>query len=351
MRLIHDPSMMMRQIQISQPGGPEVLTTATTPLPQPPPGHVLLRVQYAGVNRADVLQRQGQYNAPEGASHIPGLECAGKIVSLAPDVPPKWFVGQRVAALLDGGGYAEYACAPHTQLFPVPDAMNLDAAAALPEAMTTVWQNIFVCGGLPIQSDEAGVKRPPAQTVLVHGGSSGVGTIAIQMIVAAGHRAIVTAGSQEKCDACLKLGAQAAIQYRTQDFVSEIKRQTENAGIDIVMDMVGGDYLNKNLSVLKQGGKHISIACQSGRMAQVDVARIMQKQLTLTGNTLRARSPTEKAQLVAGVLQHFWPLAAQNKIRPLIARQYPLANASDAHTAMELGQHVGKILLCADLPS
>jgi NADPH2:quinone reductase len=305
------------------------LYPASRPVPVPAAGEVLIRVAAAGVNRPDILQRTGKYPPPSGVTDIPGLEVAGTV---AASNDPAWSPGQAICALLAGGGYAEYAAAPSGQCLPVPANYSMTEAAALPETAFTVWNNVFVRGAL-----KAG------ETLLVHGGASGIGTTAIQMAKAHGARVIVTAGSDEKCAACLKLGADMAVNYRTQDFQAVI-----GGGVDVVLDMVGGDYVPKNIALLNDGGRHVTIAFIGGAHAQVDMTQVMRKRLILTGSTLRPRPAAEKAELAAGLRRHFWPAIESGAIRPVIFRAFPLAAAQNAHEALEKGDHFGKIVLLSD---
>lgn len=309
---------MMKAIGIRTPGGPEVLEIHDISTPIPGPDEVLIRVHAAGVNRPDLLQRQGKYPPPPGITATPGLEVAGEIVG----------TGEKVCALIAGGGYAEYAVAPKGQYLPIPQGLSMIEAAALPETVFTVWNNIFVRGDLK-----------PGETLLVHGGASGIGTTAIQMAKAHGARVIATAGSDEKCAACIKLGADQAVNYKTQDF-SEIL-----SDIDVVLDMVGGDYVAKNLKVLRDSGRHISIATMNGSTAEIDMRTVMQKRLILTGSTLRNRPVAEKAELARGIHETVWPWIEAGKVKPVIYKTFPLAAAAQAHEALEKGDHIGKIVL------
>lgn len=316
----------MQAIEITQFGGPEVLKLAERPVPEPAEGEVLIRVHAAGVNRPDALQRLGKYPPPEGASDIPGLEVAGEIVKSR---APEWREGDKVCALLAGGGYAEYAAAPAGQCLPVPEGLGMAEAAALPETVFTVWNNVFKHGQL-----KAG------ETLLIHGGSSGIGTTAIRMAKAAGAKVIVTAGSAAKCAACRDLGADLAINYREEDFAAAIG---ENR-VDVVLDMVGGDYVPRNLKVLKPGGRHVSIAFLGGAMSEINIPLVMQKSLLLTGSTLRPRPDSEKRALRDEILKNVWPQVEAGKIRPVIDKTFPLAEAAAAHRALE-ADHIGKIVL------
>lgn len=309
---------MMKAVRIREFGAPEVLEIKEISVPMVGADEVLIRVHAAGVNRPDLLQRIGKYPPPPGISDTPGLEVAGEIVS----------TGEKVCALVAGGGYAEYAVAPKGQCLPVPAGLSMIEAAALPETVFTVWNNVFVRGALK-----------PGETLLVHGGASGIGTTAIQMAKAHGARVIVTAGSDDKCAACLKLGADQAVNYKTQDF-SEVL-----SDIDVVLDMVGGDYVPKNLKVLRDGGRHVSIAHMNGNKAEIDIRTIMQKRLVLTGSTLRNRSVAEKTELAQGLHKTVWPWIEAGKIKPAIYKTFPLADAAKAHEALENGDHVGKIIL------
>ena len=316
----------MQVIEITKFGSPAVLKPAERPCPEPAQGEVLIRVKAAGVNRPDIVQRLGKYPPPPGITDIPGLEVAGEIVG---SKDSGWVKGQKVCALLAGGGYAEYAIAPGGQCLPVPENLDMTQAAALPEAVFTVWNNLFRLGRLQ-----------PAQTVLIHGGSSGIGTTAIQMAKAAGAVIFVTAGTDEKCEACLKLGADFAVNYKTQDFVQMIGKER----IDVVLDMVGGDYVPRNMEVLKTDGRHVSIAFLNGPKAEIDIPAIMRKRLILTGSTLRPRPVAEKQILRDEILEKVWPQIRTGLIKPVIDKIFPLSAAAKAHETLE-GDHVGKIVL------
>lgn len=318
----------MKAVEIQGFGAPDVLKIASRPVPNPVSGEVLVRVVAAGVNRPDLLQRMGKYPPPPGVSDIPGLEIAGEIVE---SHHPDWGVGDRVCALLAGGGYAEYAVVPGGQCLPVPHGLNMVQAAALPETAFTVWNNVFVRGHL-----KAG------ETLLIHGGSSGIGTTAIQMAKALGARVVITAGNDDKCAACIKLGADIAINYKTQDFVAEIAK---SGGVDVILDMVGGDYVPHNLDCLKLDGRHVSIASLNGAKAEIDIRTIMQKRIIMTGSTLRPRSVEEKSALAHGLRTNIWPLIEAGKITPLIHATFPLADAAKAHALLESGNMAGKIVL------
>ncbi|HNB29151.1 MAG TPA: NAD(P)H-quinone oxidoreductase [Alphaproteobacteria bacterium] len=323
----------MRAIEIKQPGGPEVLVPTRRPLPKPGPDEVLIKVAAAGVNRPDVLQRQGAYAPPPGASDLPGLEVAGEIVAVA-SAGGRWSRGDKVTALVAGGGYAEYCAAPAVQCLPVPGKLDLVHAAALPETFFTVWTNVFERGRL-----KAG------ESFLVHGGSSGIGTTAIQLASHFGARAFATAGSDEKCSKCKELGAVAAINYRTQDFVEEIKRATSGQGVDLILDMVGGDYINRNLECLALEGRLVQIAFLKGAKAEVNFAALMVKRQTITGSTLRPRSVAEKGAIAQALEAKVWPLLAKGQVAPLLHATFPLDQAAEAHRLMESSAHLGKIVL------
>ena len=323
----------MMGIETIAVGGPEVLVPAQVPVPLPGSGEVLIRVAAAGVNRPDVLQRMGLYPPPPGAPTTLGLEIAGEIVALGDDVGHEQ-LGQPVCALLAGGGYAEYAVAPLGQCLPVPEALSMTEAAAVPETLFTVWSNLF---------ERAYVAE--GDVVLVHGGASGIGTMAIQLGRLFGVTMIVTAGSDGKCARALEIGAAHAINYRTQDFAEEVRRVTAGRGVDAVLDMVGGDYFARNLACLADDGRHVSIAAQRGPRAEFDIFDVMRRRLTLTGSTLRARSVEFKSLLAAEIAQNVWPYVEEGRLKPVIDRVFPLAQAADAHRRMEAGDHVGKIVL------
>ncbi len=324
---------MMTAIDPEMPGGPEVLVPVTRPVPQPGPGDVLIEVAAAGVNRPDVLQRRGAYPPPPGAPSIPGLEVAGTVVALGAGVPAE-LLGQKVCALLAGGGYAEYALAPAGQCLTIPPALTMVEAAAMPETLFTVWTNLF---------ERAYVVD--GDTVLVHGGTSGIGTMAIALGKLFGLTMIVTAGSDEKCTAAKALGADHAINYKTQDFVAEVKAITGGRGVQAVLDMVGGDYVPRNLQCLADDGRHVSIAVQGGLMATIPIFEVMRRRLTLTGSTLRPRDATFKAMVADELSRIVWPHVAEGKLKPVIDKTFPLAEAAAAHARMEAGDHVGKIVL------
>lgn len=323
----------MRAIEITRPGGPEVLQLATRPVPELNPGEVLIEVAAAGINRPDVLQRTGNYNPPPGASDLPGLEVAGRITAVADDVRT-WTVGDDVCALVAGGGYAEYCAAPAPQCLPVPKGLSLLEAAAIPETFFTVWTNVFDRGRLQ-----------PGESLLVHGGSSGIGTTAIQLGRAFGARVFATAGDEGKCEACRKLGAERAINYRTEDFVAVVKEATAGKGVDVVLDMVGGDYVPRNIDCMALDGRHVSIAFLRGPKTELNLEPVMRKRLTLTGSTLRPRSVAEKGAIAASLREKVWPLLEQRSVRPVIYRTFPLEEAAAGHALMETSTHTGKIML------
>lgn len=324
---------MMRAIVIAAPGGPEQLREDRCPIPQPGAGEVLIRVAAAGVNRPDVLQRMGLYPPPPGASPLPGLEVAGEVVATGEGVARE-MLGQKMCALIAGGGYAEYAVAPAAACLPVPPALSMAEAAAMPETLFTVWTNLFE-RAFAVDGDR----------VLIHGGTSGIGTMAIALCRLFGISAIVTCGSQAKCDAALELGAAHAIDYSRQDFVAEVLRITDGEGVAAVLDMVGGDYVPRNLQCLAEEGRHVSIAFQRGPTAQINIMDIMRRRLTLTGSTLRARSTGFKGLVADELARTVWPHVAEGRLRPEIDTVFPLANAAEAHRRMESGAHIGKIVL------
>lgn len=323
----------MQAIDPGAPGGPEVLQLVERPVPVPAAGEVLIRIAAAGVNRPDVLQRKGGYAPPPGASSIPGLEIAGTIVAVGEGVDDVQ-IGQPVCALLAGGGYAQYAAAPAGQCLPVPDGLDMVAAAALPETLFTVWTNLFE-RAFATEGD----------SVLLHGGTSGIGTMAIALCNIFGLTIIVTAGSDAKCAKALELGADHAINYRTEDFVERVKAITDGKGVTAVIDMVGGDYVPRNLQCLADDGRHVSIAVQGGAQATIPLFEIMRRRLTLTGSTLRARDTAFKTLVADEISRTVWPHVESGRLRPVIDRVFPLADAAAAHTRMEEGDHVGKIVL------
>ena len=325
----------MTAIEIREPGPPQVLRAVRRPLPQPKAGEVLIRVAAAGVNRPDVLQRKGLYPAPPGASDIPGLEVAGVVVAVGEGVTDP-APGARVCALLAGGGYAEYTTAPAVQCLPAPSQLALEEAAALPETFFTVWFNVF---------ERARLRS--GETLLVHGGSSGIGTSAILLGKAFGARLIVTAGTAAKCAACRELGADHAINYHEQDFVEATLRATDGRGADVILDMVGGDYVARNIAAAATNARISVIAHQGGAKAEIDLRPLMVKRLQISASTLRAQSVESKGRLAAALRQHVWPLFATKRLKPLIHARFPLADAAAAHKLMESGAHIGKIVLDA----
>lgn len=324
---------MMQAIDPETPGGPEVMRLVERPVPVPGPGEVLIRVAAAGVNRPEVMQRKGLYPPPPGAPSILGMEVSGVIAAVGEEVQPE-LVGQPVCALISGGAYAQYAVAPYGQCLHVPEALSMVEAAAMPETLFTVWTNLF----------ERGYARE-GDTVLVHGGTSGIGTMAIGLANLFGLTIIVTAGSDEKCAAATALGADHAINYRTQDFVADVKAITGGKGVAVVLDMVGGDYVPRNLQCLADDGRHVSIAVQGGLMATIPIFEIMRRRLTLTGSTLRPRDTAFKSMVADELTRTVWPHVEQGRLKPVIDRTYPLAEAPAAHERMEAGDHVGKIVL------
>ena len=323
----------MRAIDIREPGGPEVLIPVERPVPSPAAGEVLIQVAAAGVNRPDVMQRKGHYPPPPGAPTIPGLELAGTVVAIGAGGDPG-LVGQPVCALVAGGGYAEYAVAPAGQCLPVPPALTMAEAAAVPETLFTVWTNLF---------ERAHAAQ--GDTVLVHGGTSGIGTMAIRLGRLFDLRIIVTVGSEEKAARALEIGAAHAINYRTADFVEEVKRITGGAGCQIVLDMIGGDYMPRNLACLAEDGRHVSIAVQRGAKTELNLVPVMQRRLTLTGSTLRPRSSEFKTLVAEEIERTVWPHVREGRLKPVIDSVFPLAEAAQAHARMDSGEHVGKIVL------
>lgn len=323
---------MMKAIYIDQPGGPEVLKPTNRERPMPNGGELLIKVKAAGVNRPDVMQRLGKYPAPKDApADIPGLEVAGIVEQAGANVA--FEPGDRVCALLSGGGYAEYAAVPAAQCLPIPEGLTFEEAASLPETFFTVWNNVFDIG-----------QFTPGNTVLVHGGSSGIGVAAIQMITSMGGRVLVTAGTEEKCRVCRKLGAALAINYKEKDFVAEINAFTHGEGVDMILDMIGGDYANKNIKLLKPEGRMVMINAMKGRMAELDLIQVMAKRLVITGSTLRPQTPEYKGEIAQNLREHIWPLIP-SQIKPVIYETFPLELASEAHRLMEQSVHIGKIIL------
>ncbi|MGH9255508.1 MAG: NAD(P)H-quinone oxidoreductase [Vicinamibacterales bacterium] len=321
-------------IEIASPGDPDVLTPVHRPDPQPAPGEVLIAVAAAGVNRPDVLQRRGRYPPPAGASDIPGLEVAGTITVVGDGVQG-WRAGDRVCALVSGGGYATMCVAPAPQCLPVPASLDLVAAAAIPEAFFTVWTNVFDRGRLM-----------SGESALFHGGTSGIGTTAIQLAAARGARVFATAGSDEKCRACETLGAERGINYRTEDFVAVVHECTGGRGVDLILDIIGGDYFPKNMAALATGGRLVQIGLMGkSASATIDLNQVLRRRLTITGSTLRPRSVDEKGSIAAALCREVWPLLERGRVRPIVYRMFPLAEAAAAHRLMESSEHIGKIVL------
>ncbi|MCB1392815.1 MULTISPECIES: NAD(P)H-quinone oxidoreductase [unclassified Nitrobacter] len=327
------PPAQMTAIGISKPGGPEVLVPEIRPVPLPGPNEILIKVAVAGVNRPDILQRSGHYPPPPGASDLPGLEVAGEIAALG-EGADKYQIGDKVMSLVSGGGYAQYCVAHESIAMPVPLGFSMIEAGATPETLMTVWHNVFERGALK-----------SGETLLIHGGSSGIGTMAIQLARAFGARTIVTVGSREKADACLRLGADHAINYRLQDFVAEVTAVTAGAGADLILDMVGGDYIEKNYDAAAIEGRIVQIAFLGGAKTTVNFARLMVKRLHHTGSTLRPRSVADKAAMVGAIEARVLPLMREGRIKPLIDSSFPLDKAAEAHRRMETSAHVGKIVL------
>ena len=326
----------MRAIEITTPGGPEVLVPCERPMPRALPGELLIAVQASGVNRPDVLQRKGLYPMPPGVSDLPGLEIAGTVAAGAPEdlAAAGLALGDEVCALVAGGGYAEFCVAPAGQCLPLPKGLNMVQAASLPETFFTVWQNVFLIAKL-----QAG------QTLLVQGGSSGIGVTAIQLAKAFGAQVIVTAGSDDKCAACVALGADHGINYKTQDFVAEVKRLTGGRGADVVLDMVGGDYIGRELECMAEDGRLALIAVQGGTKSQIDAGLVLRKRISLTGSTLRPRSVAYKTLLAQDLRAEVWSLLESGRVKPVIHQVFPAAKAAEAHALMESSTHVGKIVL------
>jgi len=323
----------MTAIAITQPGGSDVLKPITMPTPAPGADEVLVKVEAAGVNRPDVLQRMGAYPPPPGASEIPGLEIAGEVVALGENAS-QWEIGDKVCALVAGGGYAQYCVVHETNALPVPAALTMAEAAGVPETFFTVWTNVFERGALK-----------PGESLLVHGGSSGIGTTAIQIASQLGSTVFTTAGSAEKCAACEDLGATRAINYREEDFVEVLKNETGKKGIDVTLDMVGGDYIQRNIKAAARDGRIVNIAFLNGSKAEVDFMMVMLKRLTLTGSTLRIRPVAEKAAIASALRTTVWPLIEAGKVKPQLFKTFPLSHAHEAHALMETSAHIGKIVL------
>ena len=328
-----DVPATMRAIEIAQPGPPDVLRVAERPVPAPQAGEVLIQVAAAGINRPDVFQRLGHYPPPPGASDLPGLEVAGTVVAAGPEFDDGPRVGDQVCALVAGGGYAEYCAAPAPQCLPLPSGMDVVTAAAIPETFFTVWTNVFQRGRLQ-----------RGERLLVHGGSSGIGTTAIQLAVALDAHVIATVGSWDKAEACSRLGA-SAINYREEDFVEAVRRLTDDAGVDVILDMVGGDYTPRNIDLLRPDGRLVQIAFLKGSKCHIDLNPVMRRRLTITGSTLRPRSVAEKGAIAAELRSRVWPFLESGAVKPLVHATFPLAQASEAHKLMESSTHIGKIVL------
>jgi NADPH2:quinone reductase len=323
----------MTAIAISKPGEPEVLVPEERPVPQPVEGELLVKVAAAGVNRPDVMQRKGLYPPPKGTTDIPGLELAGEVVSVGPGVK-RFKVGDKVSALVAGGGYAQYCAVPEPQALPMPTGLSMTEGAAIPETFFTVWHNVFERGHLT-----------SGETILIHGGSSGIGTVAIMLAKAFGARVFATAGSAEKCAACVKLGADVAINYKTEDFVAKVKEATSDRGADVILDMVGGEYINRNYVAAAIEGRVVQIAFLESSKATVDFRFMLGKRLTHTGSGLRPRSIADKGKIAGALEAKVWPLLSAGRCKPVIDSTYPLAEAAKAHARMETSQHIGKIVL------
>ncbi len=325
----------MRTVTAPDPGGPEALTITDLPDPTPGPGELVIDVAASAVNRADTLQRQGFYPPPPGASDVLGLECSGVVGAVGPDVD-RWSVGDQVCALLAGGGYAEKVLVPAAQVMPVPDGVDLVTAGSLPEVACTVWSNVFMIAGLQ-----------PGETLLVHGGAGGIGSLAIQLAHAKGARVVATAGSAAKLDLCRSLGADVAVSYREQDFVEEVRAATDGAGADVILDNMGAKYLGRNVDALATEGRLVIIGMQGGAKGELDIGKLLRKRGAVIATSLRARPVEEKAAICAAVVEHVWPLVKDGSVRPVVHATLPLDRAADAHRMMEAGDHVGKILLTA----
>lgn len=324
----------MKAIRLTGAGGPEFLSYEDVAEPQPSAGEVLIAVTTAGVNRADLLQRQGHYPPPPGASELPGLEVSGTIAELGPGLDGSWQVGDEVCALLTGGGYAEYVAVPAGQLLPIPDGIDLADAATFPEVTCTVWSNIWQTANLQ-----------PGETLLIHGGASGIGTMGIQLASAFGSRVAVTAGSEEKLVVCRDLGAEITVNYRQDDFVDEVQAQTDGHGADVILDVIGAKYLERNVRTLATGGRLVVIGLQGGIKAELNLGQLLRKRASVHATSLRARPVSDKAQIVAAVREHVWPLIASGQVRAVIDARYRLEEASLAHEHLDRGTHIGKVLL------
>jgi putative PIG3 family NAD(P)H quinone oxidoreductase len=325
----------MHAITIPEPGGPQALVWDEVPDPVPGEGEVLVEVVASAVNRADILQRQGFYNPPPGASPYPGLECSGRIAAIGAGVSG-WAVGDEVCALLAGGGYAQKVAVPAGQLLPVPEGVGLKRAAALPEVVCTVWSNVFMIAHLR-----------PGETLLVHGGSSGIGTMAIQLAKAVGAKVAVTAGTKEKLEYCAELGADILVNYREQDFVAEVRQATDGAGADVILDNMGAKYLDRNVQTLAVNGRLAIIGMQGGSKGELNIGALLSKRAAISATSLRARPLDEKAAIVAAVREHVWPLLAAGHVRPVVDREVPMPHAREAHQVVEESGHIGKVLLVA----
>ena len=323
----------MTVVGISKPGGPEVLVPETRAVPTPGPGEILVKVAAAGVNRPDVAQRSGAYPPPPGASDLPGLEISGEVVALGAGAT-KHKLGDKVMSLVAGGGYAQYCIAQDAQAMTVPPTLSMKEAGAIPETLMTVWHNVFERGGLK-----------SGETLLIHGGSSGIGTMAIQLAKAFGAKVIVTVGSKDKADACLKLGADRAVNYKNEDFVAVVKSTTDGAGANLILDMVGGDYIDRNYDAAAVDGRIVQIATLGGAKATVNIAKVMMKRLHHTGSTLRPRTNADKAAMVAAIEAKVMPLLSEGRVKPVMDSSFPLEKAADAHRRMETSEHIGKIVL------
>ena len=323
----------MNCIEIPEPGGPEALKTTSRSVPTPAPSEVLIRVEVAGINRPDCIQRQGNYAPPPGTTDIPGLEVSGEIVAVGVDIK-NWSVGDKVAALVAGGGYAEYVAAPFQQCLPIPNGLSMIEAAALPEAFFTVWTNVFERGALK-----------KGETLMIHGGSSGIGTTAIQIASQMGARVITTAGSADKCQACADLGAERTVNYREEDFVEAAREFGDGKGVDVILDMVGGDYIAKNIKSLAPDGRLVQIAFLQGSKVDINFMSVMLKRLTFTGSTLRPQSIERKGEIAAALIENVWPLISSGKIKPVIYKTFALNQVAEGHALMESSQHIGKIML------
>jgi putative PIG3 family NAD(P)H quinone oxidoreductase len=323
----------MRAVTATEPGGPDVLTLAERPDPEPAAGEVVLAVAASAVNRADLLQRQGHYPPPPGASDVLGLECSGTVAAVGPDVEG-WRVGDEVCALLAGGGYAEKVAVPAGQVMPLPPGVDLVTAAALPEVACTVWSNVYMVANLQ-----------PEETLLVHGGAGGIGTFAIQLAHALGSRVVTTAGSEAKLEVCRSLGADVTVNYREQDFVEEVRSATDGRGVDVILDNMGAKYLGRNVEALATQGRLVVIGMQGGSKGELDLGVLLRKRAAVAATALRSRPVGEKAAICAAVVEHVWPLVAQGKVKPVVHERFPLAEAAAAHREVEEGGHIGKVLL------